>query len=95
MIADFTASAEYHPTMIQAFYQSKPQQDTPYRQLSLSHKNGWHVRLVAGEKWGPDNATELQRLPAKSFEEAKDIYDRLFTQLHDEGWKAYSPYEIW
>ena len=39
--------------MHQAFYQSKPKQDTPYRQLDLTcdRTKGWVVRLFGGTKW--------------------------------------------
>jgi hypothetical protein len=81
--------------MIQAFYKTKPQQDTPYRQLSLSHKDGWQVRLTGGTKWGRENAEELKVISAKSFDEAQQLYDEMFRQLQDQGWRAYTPYETW
>lgn len=45
--------------MIQAFYQTKPERDTPYRKLSLDYdeEKGWRVLLKSGTKWGPDNST--------------------------------------
>ena len=81
--------------MIQAFYKTKPVQDTPYRQLSLTHKDGWRVRLAGGTKWGRENANELRSESAQTFEEAKELYDKMFKELEQEGWRAYSPYEIW
>jgi hypothetical protein len=82
-------------SMIQAFYKTKPQQDTPYRQLSLTHENGWRVCLSTGKKWGRENAQELKVTLAASFDEANLLYDTLFEELQNEGWKAYTPHEIW
>jgi hypothetical protein len=81
--------------MMNAFYKEKPVQDTPYRQLSIGHKGGWIVRLAGGTKWGRENTRELKVVSAKSFDEAKELYDKMFKELQDEGWKAYSPYEPW
>jgi len=82
--------------MIQAFYKTKPEQDTPHRQLSGVHDDDdWKVRLVAGTKWGRDDAQELSVTPAPSFEEAKRVFDQLFEQLQSDGWRAYTPWEIW
>jgi hypothetical protein len=81
--------------MMQAFYKTKPTQDTPYRQLSLRRENGWRVRLTGGNKWGREHAEELKVIPVQTFDEAKEVYDKMFIDLQDEGWKPYSPYEIW
>ncbi len=81
--------------MMQAFYKVKPMQDTPYRQLSIFYEDGWRVRLVAGTKWDREHSEELQVVPAQNFDEAKEMYDKMFSALQDEGWRAYSPYEVW
>jgi hypothetical protein len=81
--------------MIQAFYKSKPEQDTPYRQLSVSHTDGWRVRLITGMKWGREDAEELKVINAESFDAAHRIFDRLYKELQAEGWRPYSPYEPW
>ena len=82
--------------MMQAFYKVKPKQDTPYRQLSLSHTNGgWQVRLAGGMKWGREHAEELKVVPVESFDEGQASYDKLFIKLVGEGWKPYSPQRAW
>jgi len=81
--------------MITAFYKQKPTMDTPYRELVIQHKNGWRVRLSGGTKWGRENAKELKVVPARDFEDAKAVFDKIFAELQEEGWKAYSPYEPW
>jgi hypothetical protein len=81
--------------MMNAFYKVKPVQDTPYRQLSISYKDGWKLRLTGGTKWGREDSQELKSIPAQSFDEAKELYDKMFIELQEEGWKAYSPQESW
>ena len=80
--------------MTQAFYKVRPTQNTPYRQLSLTHTdNHWQVRLTGGEKWG--KAEELKIILVKSFDEGLVPYDKLFIDLTNEGWKPYSPQQSW
>ena len=83
--------------MIQAFYQSKPVQDTPYRELLLEHEDGkgWHVLLLGGTKWGAKNASTISDILVADFEKAKVEYDRIFEELHDSCWRPYTPYETW
>jgi hypothetical protein len=71
--------------VIQAFYKSKPEQDTPYRKLSLIHEEGWWVRLVAGEKWGKENADILNAVPVESFDAGQVVFDRMYNELCAEG----------
>src|SRR5579875_2861177 len=75
--------------------QEKPAQDTPYRQLSLMNENGWRVRLVGGTRWGRGHAEELEVVFVQSFAEGKVLYDEKFRELESDGWRSYSPYEIW
>jgi hypothetical protein len=87
--------------MLHAFYQTKPVQDTPYRQLSLMHQeddNKWHVRMTGGTKWGipgREDRTILEDIPVESFDAGKPVYDRLFSELEEKGWRPYTPYETW
>ena len=83
--------------MIQAFYQTKPERDTPYRELVLKHElgKGWHVLLLAGSKWGAPAPNILSDVPAADFDQGKTEYDNMFRQLHDYGWRPYVPYETW
>lgn len=83
--------------MIQAFYQVKPERDTPYRELLLKHddEKGWLVILLGGEKWGKDNANALAEVSVRDFDEGKAEYDKVFRQLSESGWRPYSPYEMW
>jgi len=83
---------------IAAFYKQKPVLDTPYRQLILEQDDtgtGWQVRLLGGTKWGHENEQQLEKFPAAQFAEAEEIYGKEFDELHDAGWKAYSPYISW
>jgi hypothetical protein len=83
---------------IAAFYKQKPTPDTPYRQLVLEQDNsgtGWQVRLLGGTKWGHENQLLLEKSLARDFTEAEEIYRTKFGELHDAGWKAYSPYISW
>ena len=81
--------------MIQAFYQTRPERDTPYRELELKHdkEEGWHVLLLGGAMWGASVKTLLSDVPAKDFDQGKTVYDNLFRQLQDYGWKPYVPHE--
>jgi hypothetical protein len=81
--------------MMQAFYQSKPIQDTPYRQLSLDYDEGWHVQLFGGIKWGAKGKNILQNVPVRDFDEGREVYDKMFVELQNSGWRAYTPYESW
>jgi len=81
--------------MIQAFYKSKPERDTPYRELVLKYEDGWRVQLSAGTRWGRENADELKAIPVSSFEEGKTLFDKLFGELQNDGWRPYSPHEDW
>lgn len=77
--------------MIQAFYQSEPDQDTPYRELSLHHDgNGWWVRHSAGEKRGPAS-TVLSEISVKNFDEGRELFNNLYNELAQAGWKPYNP----
>jgi hypothetical protein len=83
---------------IAAFYKQKPTADTPYRQLVLEQDDvgiGWQVRLLGGTKWGHENVQLLEKFSAAQFCEAEEIYRKKFGELHDAGWKAYSPYISW
>lgn len=81
--------------MMQAFYKEKPIQDTPYRQLSRMNEDGWQVRLFGGTRWGRDHAEELEVVPVPSFHKGKVLYDKKFRELQNDGWRPYSPNEIW
>jgi hypothetical protein len=81
--------------IITAFFKQNPIVDTPYRQLMLSQKGGWKVRLLGGTKWGPKQCREIKVVQAKSFDEAKKAYDKAFGELVDEGWRPYSPFVPW
>lgn len=81
--------------MMTAFYKQKPTIDTPYRQLLLEHEGRWQVRLLGGTKWGRQHTEELKLIPAKSFDEAKEFYDKVFRELQDDGWKPYNPFIPW
>ena len=59
--------------MYQAFYQSKPEQDTPYRQLGLTfdQAKSWVVRLFGGTKWvakGDKDLEPMKEEPVKDFD---------------------------
>jgi len=83
--------------MIQAFYQTNPVQDTPYRELVLEHEEGkgWHVLLLGGTKWGARGATTVSDDPVADFDNGKIVFDRIFEELRGHGWRAYTPYETW
>jgi hypothetical protein len=82
--------------MIATFYKQKPTSDSPYRRLMiLPHEGKWHVRLLGGTQWHPKQSDEMKVIPAKSFDEAQKLYDRVYRQLQDEGWKPYSSSEPW
>ena len=72
--------------------------ESPYRQLILEQDAStttWQVRLVGGPKWGPENQQLFAKFAVAQFSEAQEIYGQKFTELHDAGWKAYSPYISW
>lgn len=83
--------------MIQAFYQSKPERDTPYRQLSLEYDgvDGWCVLLAGGTKWGAKGMIVMNKILVKDFDDGKEEYDKIYAQLQQARWKPYSPYELW
>ena len=83
--------------MIQAFYQTKPERDSPYRELILKHDKdgGWHVLLLGGARWGAEAKTELSNVPVNDFDQGKMTFDNLFRQLQDYGWRPYVPFEPW
>lgn len=83
--------------MLAAFYKQKPTSDAPYRQLTIlaSKGGGWRVRLLGGKQWRPKQSKELNVIPAKSFDEAQKLYDKVYRQLQDEGWKPYNSFEPW
>jgi hypothetical protein len=83
--------------MIQAFYQSKPVQDTPYRELVLAYekKVGWHVLLLGGTKWAAKKDSVISGTAVADFGERKAVYDRIFGELCDSDWRPYTPYETW
>jgi hypothetical protein len=84
--------------MIQAFYMSKPEKDTPYRELVLEYDDsiGWHVLHLGGTKWGRESRNPpLDEVLVKDFEEGKVVYDKMFAELCDSGWRPYTPYETW
>jgi hypothetical protein len=80
--------------MHNAFYKTEPRLDTPYRQLSLDNDSGkgWYFRLIAGEKAGREFAQELSSTRVETFDEGREIYDKMYLQLEQEGWKVYSPH---
>jgi hypothetical protein len=83
---------------IAAFYKQKPTMDAPYRQLILEQDDsctGWQVRLLGGAKWGHENQQVFAQFAVAQFSEGEEIYGQKFTELHDAGWKAYSPYISW
>ena len=53
------------------------------------------MSLTTGQKWGREHAQELKVTPAATFDAAHLLYDKLFKELEDEGWKAYTPHETW
>ena len=81
--------------MMQAFYKTKPTQDTPYRQLNLRCEDGWLLQLIGGTKWGREYAKVLKSGSVQNFDEGRVLYDREFIKLQEEGWKTYSPHEPW
>lgn len=83
--------------MLQTFYQSKPERDTPCRELILDHgdKTGWRVRLLACDPLAEAKRTTITEISVKDFDHGKVQYDRIFKHLEETGWKAYTPYEKW
>jgi hypothetical protein len=83
--------------MMAVFYRQAPQQDTPYRQMRLYHdaESGWHVLLLGGTKWGKDHEQTLRDELVTDWDAGKEVYDRLFNELHGAGWRVYTPYENW
>jgi hypothetical protein len=81
--------------MIQAFYQSTPKRDTPYKRLEVKddRERGWLVRLSSGVEWGRENSTVESETPVKDIDEGKTVFDRLFLELMQAGWHPYSPQE--
>jgi hypothetical protein len=85
--------------MIQAFYQSKPIKDTPYRQLSLNYdeEGALHLGLFGGTKWGPKETETppISDTNVADFDEGLVAYNKAFEELRDSGWKPYTPYDTW
>jgi hypothetical protein len=83
--------------MIQSFYKENPTKvDTPYRELIVEQVGGkWQARLTGGTKWGVPKKTPLKVIKGKRYEDAKEAFDKMFAELQEEGWKAYSPFEPW
>jgi hypothetical protein len=82
--------------MVAAFYMQKPTSDSPYRQLIiLPYKRGWRVRLSGGKQWRPKHSEELKVIQADTLADAQKLYDKVYRQLQDEGWKPYSSFEPW
>jgi hypothetical protein len=81
--------------MIQSFYQKKPVQDTPYRELRLFNEGGWHVLLLGGTTWGAKNTSAISDITVTDFDEGKLVYDRIYGELSNSGWRPYTPYETW
>jgi len=79
--------------LMNAFYKQSPTADTPYRQLILKQSGGWRVRLTGGTTWGREHRQELKIFPANSFDDARETYDRIFTELQAEGWEPYGLFE--
>ena len=51
--------------------------------------------MTTGKKWDREHSQELKVTLAASFDETNLLYDKLFQELQNEGWKAYTPHEIW
>ena len=82
--------------MLAAFYKQTPSISSPYRQLIILSREGvWQVRLSGGTQWRPKHSEELKVIPAKSFNDAQNLYDTAYQQLQDQGWKPYSSFEPW
>jgi uncharacterized protein YecT (DUF1311 family) len=79
--------------MMQVFYKTNPRQDTPYRELALRRsREAWIVRVTAGTNRGGADANDSSVDTAKTVDEAREVYDKRFTELTDEGWQAYDPH---
>ncbi len=65
--------------MLQAFYQGKPERDTPYRELILKHdeQSRWRVLLLGGESWGKQASSPISEVAVKDFDEGRVEYDRI------------------
>ena len=83
--------------MMQSFFQSKPKQDTPYRLLALfaDDEGQWWVRLSTGKKWGKENATELDKVSVKGFDDGEEVYNEMYNELVAAGWRPPSPGQVW
>jgi hypothetical protein len=84
--------------MLSVFYQSKPQEGTPYRTLNLRRdsEKGWCVRLTGGTLFEPGGDSELLKEElVKDFNAGKVVYDELFTELTEAGWRVYTLQEDW
>ena len=83
---------------VQAFYQSRPEPNTPYRQLVLKHDEakGWRVCLYGGTKWGAKgNGTLLTEVLVKDLDAGQVEYTRMFRELRASGWKPETPFQTW
>jgi hypothetical protein len=74
------------------FYRQRPGLNTPYRQLVVDQdeKGGWQVRLIGGEKAGREHARDISVTPVKTVDEGIEVYNKMFQQLQEEGWKPYT-----
>jgi hypothetical protein len=63
----------------------------------LKHEDGkgWHFLLLGGTEWGAEGASVVSDVPVTDFDEGKVVYDRIFVELRDSGWRPYTPYETW
>jgi hypothetical protein len=82
--------------MIAVFYQRTPEVDTPYKELILKHDQtkGWVVRLFAGTKWWPKEESTVEREDlVKDWDEGKTMFDQVFNEVVNSGWRLYTPQE--
>jgi len=82
----------------QWFYQSKPERDTPYRELVLEHDGQWGLRvcLFGGTKWrAKGDGTLMKQVLVKSIEAGEVEFNWMFRELCDSGWKPETPYQTW
>jgi hypothetical protein len=58
--------------------------------LVLEHDDEWHVLLLGGTKWGTKERNTLETVPVKDFDEGKEVYDKMFVELREDGWRSNS-----
>ena len=77
--------------MLNTFFKEneRPTPETPYRQLELEPygKEGWQVRLIAGQKAYREDAQVLETVSLKTFEEGLERHNEMQQTLQDEGWR--------